>query len=71
MALKYKMDFFEVSSLKENNLNEKLTSFAKEVTKIKIEHIPLKEVYMSFLLSIDDNFDDDLLMDAIECLVGL
>ena len=50
MASKYKMDFVEVCSIKENKLEEVLTNFSKDVAKVKVEHIPLKEVYMSFLL---------------------
>jgi hypothetical protein len=30
---------------------------------------PLREIYMHFLLTIDEDFDDDLLQDAITCLI--
>jgi len=37
----------------------------------KIKTIALKDVYMSLLLGISDDFDDELLLDAMEILVDL
>jgi len=37
----------------------------------KIKTVALKDVYMSLLLEVNDDFDDDLLLDAMEILVDL
>ena len=47
-----------------------MTTLAEEALKSVVDLIPLKDVYMQFLLWINDDFDDDLLMDAMECLLG-
>jgi hypothetical protein len=36
-----------------------------------IREFPMKDVYMNMLLDLNEDFDDDLLMDAISILVDL
>ena len=40
--------------------------FETVIHKTKI--FPVKDIYMTFLLGLNDDFDDDLLQDAIEIL---
>ena len=71
LAEKFKMPFHEVNTQNEGKIPEVLTDFSKEVALGLVEHIPLKDVYMNFLLWINDDFDDDLLMDALGFLVNI
>jgi len=36
-----------------------------------VEVVPMKDLYMNMLLSINEDFDDDLLQDTMEILVDL
>jgi len=36
-----------------------------------VEVVPMQDLYMNMLLSINEDFDDDLLQDTMEILVDL
>jgi hypothetical protein len=42
-----------------------------EIALKKMTPAPLKDLYMTFLLSLNDDFDDDLLQDAIGLLADI
>ena len=63
------MKFVEVSAKTGDNIHETLDKFIFDVAKKYIVPVELKDIYMTFLLSFYDNFDDDLLQDALELLV--
>ena len=48
-----------------------LNDFVMEIINSKVTLIPWKDIYMTFLLGIDEDLDDDLLQDAIELMVDL
>ena len=39
-----------------------------EVKTVKIELLPLKNIYLGMLLHLNEDFDDDLLLDAMRIL---
>jgi hypothetical protein len=62
------MDYMEVSHEPGENIEEALMGLIFECVKDKFE---LKDKFMSFLLHLNEDFDDDLLLDALELLVDL
>jgi hypothetical protein len=57
-----------VSARTKDNIHSALTGFIFSIVK---DNYILKDIYMMFLLHINDDFDDDLLLDAMELLVDL
>ena len=50
-------------------LNEISFDYATKLTKIKqLDIFRLKEYYMNMLLCINADFDDDLLLDVMNCI---
>jgi hypothetical protein len=43
----------------------------REIALLDMEQIDLKDLFMCFLLALNDDFDDDLLQDAMELLVDI
>ena len=62
------MLFMEVSAKTGENLNRAITDFLDVIIQDMVSIIYLKDVYIAFLLTKNDDFDDDLLQDAIEIL---
>ena len=60
------MKFAEVSAKTNDNLEKTMNEFIFEIVKEKIK--VLKDIYMNFLLFLNEDFDDDLLFDAISLL---
>ena len=69
MAKKFNMKFAEVSAKTGDNIHETLDKFIFDVAKKYIVPVELKDIFMTFLLLLNENFDDDLLQDALEMLV--
>ena len=59
------MIFMEVSAKTGQNLDKAMNKLLGEIVRKEVETIPMKDIYMAFLLHLNDNFDDDLLQDAI------
>ena len=55
---------------KTENMNEILRSFVLDIIMKKKLTMPMKEIYMSFLECLNEDFDDDLLLDALNLLEG-
>ena len=51
-----------------NKVESAISDFTLETAQDLIEVIPLKDIYMQFLLHLNEGFDDDLLMDCIGML---
>jgi hypothetical protein len=68
---KEKMDYAEVSAKTGQNIAEVLTFFGVEIAKKKADVVESKDIYMTFLLALNEDFDDDFLREAIELLVDL
>ena len=66
LAAKYKMDFAEISTKTRDNFEKVLTDFVLDIASCKKVMIPLKDIYMQFLLHLND---DDLLMNCIGLLI--
>ena len=47
------------------NVRKPILNFAKRLLLEKVEAVDLKDLYMNMLLSINEDFDDDLLQDTI------
>ena len=62
------MPHSEVSAKNGVNINQTLINFILKVGESKVNNFELKDIYMNFLLNIFEDFDDDLLQDAIEIL---
>ena len=60
------MKFAEVSAKTNDNLERAMNEFLYEIVKEKVK--VLKDIYMNFLLFLNEDFDDDLLFDAISML---
>ena len=58
-----------MSAMTGDNVEEAVTNFSYEIVKEKVRLIPMKDEYMMMLLSLNEDFDDDLLQDAIGMLV--
>jgi hypothetical protein len=41
-----------------------------KLIRSKFDQVPMKDLFMNMLLHLNQDFDDDLLMDAVEMLVG-
>lgn len=68
--MKNEMEWHEVSAKTgANELKEYLHDFASREV-IRGMRLPMKEVYMSYLLHLFEDFDDDLLQDAMEELTA-
>ena len=70
MAQKYGMQFEEVSAKTGNSVARALDSFIERIVKKKKRLLPWKDIYMLWLLSLNEDFDDDLLQDAVEMLMS-
>ena len=62
------MAFSEVSAKTSENVEKTMNEFIVRTAKRKAHILPLKEIYMTFLLRLNEDFDDDLLFDAISIL---
>ena len=62
------MTFEEVSAKTGLNINKAMTKFAEETLESKAIHVPARDIYMNFLLFLNEDFDDDLLSDVIHLL---
>ena len=61
------MQFIEMSAKTGENV-EFLNDFVYEVVKERVKLISMMEIYMTMLLWLNEDFDDDLLQDAINQL---
>ena len=52
-----------------NHIYRELDQFAKNIALKKFDIVSLKEIFLTFLLFLNEDFDDDLLQDAIQLLV--
>jgi len=52
-------------------VDNNLDAFLIKLLTDKLHNYEWKEVYMSFLLHINEEFDDDLLQDVIQLLVDM
>jgi hypothetical protein len=64
------MKFAEIDA-NMNDANKVLTNFVTGIVKRKVQLVSLKEVYMTLLLSLNEDFDEDLLQDTIGMLTDL
>ena len=51
-----------------NNLERTLDNFTFQIVRDRVELVELKDININFLLSLNKDFDDDLLSDAITML---
>ena len=63
------MKFAEVSAKTGKNVEAVFSELVLNIVKEELA-FPRKDIYMTFLLHLEDNFDDDLLMDAMELLTS-
>ena len=68
LAGQHEMGFAEVSAKTGQNVREVLGVWLEDMLSVHFKAAPLKDIFMTFLLSLNDNFDDDLLQEAIELL---
>jgi hypothetical protein len=61
----------EVSAKTGKNVEETIREFIIKIIRSKVDCMSLKDTYMMMLLHINEDFDDDLLQDAMETLVDL
>ena len=52
-------------------MDKTLDAFLMKLLSCKLPRYEWKEVYMNFLLHINEDFDDDLLQDAMQLLVDI
>jgi hypothetical protein len=71
IAEKHKMMTREVSAKTGENVEPAVREFVIKILKKKVKLAHLKDIYMTMLLHLNDDFDDDLLQDAMEILVDL
>jgi hypothetical protein len=71
LAAKHGMLFAEVSSLSGKGVEEAFTRLVLDIVTNEVSLVHLKDVYMFFLLGSNEDFDDDLLLDAIDLLTDL
>ena len=68
-----KTDLFEINvailQMVEDTMNTIATSVLGDI--LKIEKLAWKDIFMTFLLAINEDLDDDLLQDAMNLLVDL
>ena len=68
-----KTDLFEINvailQMVEDTMNTIATSVLGDI--LKIEKLAWKDIFMTFLLAINEDLDDDLLQDAMDLLVDL
>ena len=62
------MMFSQISAKTKENFEETLNKFVFEVVKEHIRLAPMKDIFMTFLLELNEDFDDDLLLDVIRML---
>jgi hypothetical protein len=60
-----------VSAKTGQNVRETFRKFIRKIIESKVDVIPLKDLYMNMLLCVNEDFDDDLLHDAMEMLVDI
>jgi hypothetical protein len=65
------MEYTEINSNVEQNVQSVMKDFIESTAKAEVKTIPLKDIYMAFLLALNEDFDDDLLFDAIDMMVDL
>ena len=71
LALNYGMRFAEVSAEAGTSVRRVIDAFMLEIVSEKVGGaLPWKDIYMTFLLYLNEDFDDDLLQDATELLTG-
>jgi hypothetical protein len=70
-AAKKGLLFEEVSAKTSRKLEKTVSEFALEIAREQSESVDLKEIYLNFLLGLNEDFDDDLLQEALELLVDL
>ena len=65
------MNFYSVSAKTGENVHEALLELINKMAQKKfgIDIILLKDIYMMFLLHLNEDLDDDLLQDAMDTLV--
>ena len=68
-----KTDLFEINvailQMVEDTMNTIATSVLGDI--LKIDKLAWKDIFMTFLLAINEDLDDDLLQDAMNLLVDL
>ena len=70
LAKKYKMQFAEVSAKTGSNVNRAIDDLVEGIVRGQLNVLPWKDIYMQWLLFLDEDCDDDLLQDAMEILAG-
>ena len=58
----------EVSAKKGTSIKRAINEQVLSIVKGKLSLISLKDIYMQFLLFFEEEFDDDLLQDAMETI---
>ena len=52
-----------------SNIESTINDFIEEIVIDRMSIVPWKDIYMLWLLALNDNFDDDLLQDAVQMLM--
>jgi hypothetical protein len=60
-----------VSSATGDNLEKAVIGFVETVALRELEAIDPRDVYMGFLLALNEDFDDDLLQDVLRLLTDI
>ena len=63
------MQFAQVSAKTGSNIESTINDFIEEIVIDRMSIVPWKDIYMLWLLALNDNFDDDLLQDAVQMLM--
>ena len=63
------MHFAEMSAKNGENVEEALSGFVLEILKDRVKLVEMRDVFLTMLLRLNEDFDDDLLQDAMEMLV--
>jgi hypothetical protein len=70
-AAKEELYFEEASAKTGLNVEKAIASYAWEIARKQVDIIDPKDLYLHFLLELNEDFDDDLLQEALELLVDL
>jgi hypothetical protein len=68
VAGRFGMAFAVISARTGQQLRETLNEVVLAIARAKVTEMPLQDVYLSFLLQLNEDFDDDLLQEAVALL---
>jgi hypothetical protein len=68
LARKNDLEYGEIDAYSGGNVQQTMMNLLFEVAKAKLN---MKDLYIMLLLHINDDFDDDLLLDAMDLLADL